>query len=506
MKRLLSFPVALAFGLAVVMCLTCRSRFQDPDTWWHLKVGQTIWESRSLPRSDQLSYTTGNHAWTPHEWLAEVSIYAAYKAAGYQGLALWLASLAVLVAVGVYALCCLYSGNAKVALLGGLVAWFFSSVGLAIRPHLIGYVLLVLELLALHLGARNPRWLWALPPLFGLWVNCHGSWVLGLIVLGVFVIAGPDRRRLGLALALSAAALFLNPVGPRLLAYPFDVMFHQSDNLASVSEWRPLDVHEPRGMGMLLVAGSILALSLIRRRPLRFPEAALLLVGAGMAFRHTRMLFAFGILAAPVLCRMLADAWENYEPARDNLRANTLLITASVLVILAAFPSAAHLDRQVKDANPGAAVEFLRRSGIEGRMLNEYVWGGYLIWASPERKVFIDGRTDIFDWTGVLADYGRWYTVQEDPQLLLSRYGVDYCLLRAGAPMASVLPYLPGWRRVYGDPAAVVFAKDRHAAQVSQGDEDPRKGVVVGIEVGPGQQQQAAQRAVGGQGGRHGQQ
>jgi hypothetical protein len=93
-------------------------------------------------------------------------------------------------------------------------------------------------------------------------------------------------------------------------------------------------------------------------------------------------------------------------------------------------------------------------------MLNEYLWGGYLIWALPEQKVFIDGRADIFAWTGVLGEYGRWYTLEEDPARLLDKYGIRYCLLRANAPMARVLLYLPGWKRVYGDEVAVVFVKE----------------------------------------------
>ena len=74
-----SFPVMLALAITVVICLSCRTRFSDPDTWWHLKVGEAIWESRSLPQSDQYSYTTNNHSWIPHEWLGAVSIYADRK-------------------------------------------------------------------------------------------------------------------------------------------------------------------------------------------------------------------------------------------------------------------------------------------------------------------------------------------------------------------------------------------------------------------------------------------
>ena len=101
-------------------------------------------------------------------------------------------------------------------------------------------------------------------------------------------------------------------------------------------------------------------------------------------------------------------------------------------------------------------------------MLNEYSWGGYLIWTSPERKVFIDGRTDIFDWTGVLRDYMRWQTLQDDPNKLLDDYKVDYCLLFKNSPISKVVALLPGWTKVYSDDLAIVFQRDALDSAVTE--------------------------------------
>ena len=92
-------------------------------------------------------------------------------------------------------------------------------------------------------------------------------------------------------------------------------------------------------------------------------------------------------------------------------------------------------------------------------MLNDYLFGGYLIWALPEQKVFIDGRADIFEWTGVLRDYGAWILLQNDPKGMLDKYRIDYCLLRSNASMTRVMRYIPGWKAVYEDGQAVVFVK-----------------------------------------------
>jgi hypothetical protein len=476
LRAAFSFPVALSFALAVLTVLTVGKRFDDPDVWWHLKVGEIIWTTHSIPSVDLFSYTTANHAWVAHEWLAEAAIFAAYLTGGYTGLMVWLCAVPSLLFVLVYAYCSLYSGNAKISLLGGLVAWFFGTIGLAVRPHVLGYLFLVLELLVVHLArTRNRRWFWALPALFAVWVNCHGSFVLGLMVLGISLgcsfiewRAGAlvcsrwpveQRRLLAITAVLSVAALFLNPIGWRLPFYPLNLYFQQTQNLASVTEWLPLDLLDLRAAVLFGVAAWFFLMVLVRRAELRLEELILLAFALGLAIRHQRMLFIFGILAAPIVCRLLANAWDKYDPARDLRMANTVMIAGAMSIIVAAFPSPGQIQKQVSKDSPVQAVDYIRRSGLKGRMLNAYEFGGYLIWALPEQKVFIDGRCDIFDWTGVLAAYGRWATLSEDPKLLLEKYGIDYCLFRKDAPQLQVLRYLPGWKKVYEDDVAAIFVR-----------------------------------------------
>jgi hypothetical protein len=125
------------------------------------------------------------------------------------------------------------------------------------------------------------------------------------------------------------------------------------------------------------------------------------------------MYFAFGILAMPVFCRLLATARHRYEPRRDYVSVNMVFIALVATAIAFDFPSASNLQEQVNRNNPVRAVEFIRRAGLSGRMLNEYNYGGYLVWAAPERKVFVDGRADLFEWAGVFGDYVRWSSLEE---------------------------------------------------------------------------------------------
>jgi len=167
----------------------------------------------------------------------------------------------------------------------------------------------------------------------------------------------------------------------------------------------------------------------------------------------------FGTLAVPVITRMMAGLWEGYDASRDSRVGNLLVSTAAILVAIFSIPGPENLRRQVAAAFPAGAVDYIRKTNLAGPMFNEFVWGGYLMWALPERKIFIDGRADFYDYAGVLSEYGDWYLVQEDPRRLLDKYGVKFCLLTPTAPEANVLPLLPGWREVYRDGNSVIFAR-----------------------------------------------
>jgi len=477
LQKVFSFPVMLAGLLVVLAVLTVRSRFDDPDMWWHLRTGQIIWTTHTIPATDLFSFTTGRHAYIAHEWLSQLLIYGAYRFGGYPGLMLWLCIFTSALLIGGYFLCSLYAENAKVGFLGALTIWLFATSGIAIRPQMVGYLLLVVELLLLHLGrTRNPRWFFAMPPLFALWVNCHGSFFLGLIVAGIFLFSSlfhfhrgslvsppwePHRlRTLALALVLSIAAMFLNPIGVKQILYPLNTFLHQHIGLSEVYEWQPLQFGEPRGLASLAALGCIFLLVLVRRTELFWHELLWLALGIGAVVGHRRLVFVFGILAAPILSRLLSTFWERYNPEQDHPLPNGVFLAASLLIAFLAFPDQQALARQVEEKSPVKAVEFLKVHHLSGTMLNEYVYGGYLIWAAPEYPVFVDGRSDVFEQTGILAQFGRWATLQADPRQLLDQYKINFCLLARNSPMAFVLPLLHDWTVIYSDDHSIIAVRN----------------------------------------------
>ena len=471
-----SFPAALAALLLVLTVFNVRGRLNDPDMWWHLKAGEWISHTHSVPRADIFSFTAAGHPWMAQEWLSELTIYGAYHIGGYPGLMAWLVVVSSALVLAGYLLCSVYSGNAKIGFLGGMVTGLYATVGFAIRPHMLGYLLLVCELLILDLGRRrDARWFYALPPLFALWINFHSSFIFGFAVLAIVLGCAflefewglvqarrwpwSAARSLAVATALSALALLANPLGPKLIWFPLDVMLHQTRILEFVVEWQQTDFGSERGLILLSGAGLVILVVLLRSAKVRIEELLLLAMLFYMAARHVRMEFLFGLVVAPVLCRLLADFWERYQPERDSITPNAVLILIAAALVVFLFPSSRALAEQVDKANPVKAVEFIRQARLSGPVLNDYAYGGYLIWAAPERPVFIDGRSDLYEAAGILKDYMRFVSLDTDPQLLLGKYKISYCLFSRDQPIVHVMQLIPGWKQVYSDAHAVVFAR-----------------------------------------------
>jgi hypothetical protein len=234
---------------------------------------------------------------------------------------------------------------------------------------------------------------------------------------------------------------------------------HQHVNLGSVQEWQPLQLNGQRGILFLAVLACSFLLVIMRQSELYLDELLLLGAGIWLAGSHDRMLFVFGILAAPIFSRLLSTTWEGYDPKTDRIGPNAVMMALSLLVVFLAFPSRANLAAQAEEKSPAGAVNFIKTHHLSGPMLNDYTDGGYLIWAMPEHPVFIDGRAEVYEWAGVLQEFGAWATLQTDPNTLLDKYGIQFCLLEANAPMTYVLPLMHNWKSVYSDSQSTIFVR-----------------------------------------------
>jgi hypothetical protein len=188
-------------------------------------------------------------------------------------------------------------------------------------------------------------------------------------------------------------------------------------------------------------------------------ELVLLVMGAWMALNHRRLVFVFGILAAPVVARLCSDFWDRYDAEKDRPLPNVIFIGLVAVALVLGFPNRQALAKEVNDGSPVQAVKYIKSHQLTGNMLNEYGYGGYLIWALPEHPVFIDGRADLYEWAGVLKQYQQWSLLQTDPNQLLDKYHISFCLLEKDSPMSYVFPLMPNWKKVYSDQQSVIFVR-----------------------------------------------
>ena len=445
----------------------------EPDIWWHMRNARTLLEQHSFSGFDSYSFTAAGSPWMNFEWLSEVPLYLGFRAMGLQGLLLVYFAVLVLIFIGVYYRCCHSGADCKDAAVATLGAICLAGVSIAPRTLLFGWLCMVGLLLVLDQFRRTGRGLWLLPLLFALWINLHGSWVFGLVVLGIFVASGlvegewgqvvatrwssAQLRKLLLASVASVAALFLNPFGYKLVFYPFDLLFRPQGVVQFIDEWQPVDFGTWNGKLALIVIFALLAAILLCKRRWRLDEVLLTAFSLWAALSHARFLFFAGLVLAPILAPALT-LFPPYDRELDKPWLNAAIMAAVLAAVILLFPTQAKLEQKVDAVYPRAALEFMDRQHIQGRLFNQYGWGGFIEWYAPQYKTFIDGRADIFIYNGTFRDFLA-ATALSNSEEIMDKYKIDYVLIPPTGPLTYFLQHSPRWQQVYSDQVAALFQR-----------------------------------------------
>jgi hypothetical protein len=466
----LSFPVVLAASLAYLVFVLSKRNIADPDLWWHLRNAQQLVATGHLPIADSYSFTAHGAAVLPFEWLAELPYYAAYKWAGLTGVFVLVFLLCTAIVLGIFRVSYLASGDVKNSFLFSIGAAILAAVSIGARTLLFGWVCLVLLMLILETVRRGGwKWLVLLPPLFCIWINLHGSWPMGLVVFGAFIVSGMiegawgqtyatrwsalEFRKLVLTALGSVAAIFVNPFGYRLVLYPFQVMFGGSPGMGQIQEFAPVDFQTPWGKVMILLIFSVLLVALFSRVRWRLDEVALVMLAFYFSLTHVRFIFLAGILLAPIFARRV-DLMTPYESGSDRRLNNAIALLVLFGLFFVSAPRRSNFQSPVK--YPVGAVAYMEANGIRGRLFHEWVWGGYLIWKMPQSKVFIDGRGDPYVPTGVLKDYFA-ALYDQNPQAVLDKYRIEYVLMSPDSSLVKSLTSSAAWSISYKDDASILL-------------------------------------------------
>ena len=474
--KLLAFRVVVPVALFVIIFMLAvhQSATLDPDMWWHLRTGKDIAATKSIPHTDNYSFTKAGSEWITHEWLSEILMYGIYRAAGLGGLVFVFSGMITIAFLIVYRRS---PGRPYLAGLAVLLAALSSTPLFGIRVQMITLLLASVYLALLDRFARagQTRVLWWLPPLMVLWVNLHGGFALGLglIVLYLFSLALDRKWKLLRPLAVTgvvcALVVPLNPNEFRIFLYPLKTLTSPS-MAALIDEWSSPDFHQPMFLAfaaLLLLTFGILAFA---PRPPRPGEFFLLLVTAFGGLQSSRHIPIFALIAAPIFAEHLGDVmkargWDQgfareLPSTPGRLLVSLLILVAPVaLAVFQFWHFVSHQHAYEAKVNPIAAVDFIRASHLPGPIYNRYGWGGYLIYRLyPEYRVYVDGRADVYG-DHFLFQMVNTYDGRAGWREPLDRYGIRTALISPEVPLASLLRDDRDWQKVYEDDLAVIFTR-----------------------------------------------
>lgn len=487
-RRLMTFVL-----MSLVFMLAVRA-ISDPDFWWHLRAGQFIWETRSIPRTDIFSSTFFGREWVAHEWLSEALMYSIHRAFGYAGFVVFFAlviSAAMWIALRRLAGRAGHPHVAGFALLLGALA---ASPTWGVRPQMFSFLFASIFFAVLDGYVRGEvrRGVWWFVPLTALWVNMHAGFALGLALIALTIaglvldawLSEEERegrvwtrvRPLVYVLVACAAAVVLNPNGARLYFYPFETLTSQA-MMKYINEWFSPDFHEPMFQPFAFMLFATFVVMILSRERVR-PSSLLMLAATGYAaLRSGRNVPFFALAAMPLLAehtwkwlsRQTWGAWLTKPEKRDDGSQLFLKVALNVLIFVAAPLTLCFIRvhqvtaRQAADESryfPVAAVEFIRENRLPQPVFNEYGWGGYMIWKlRPDYRVYIDGRADVYG-DAFMEEFLKTHDGIADWRAPLEREGVRTVVVSPDAPLASLLRQEKDWRKAFEDKQAVIFVRE----------------------------------------------
>jgi hypothetical protein len=483
-ERLTARTLLLGGVMTIVLVLFIGVE-QDPDFWWHLRIGRWMVENGRLPASDIFTFTATGHVWTDHEYLTEILMWLTYSTFGLP---------ALLVAFGLVTWAGFWFMFQQVR----RQPFVFAGLGLTIgavagapiwgpRAQMITFALSGLELYWLrgYLSGRS-RALNYFPLVMVLWANLHGGWVIGFVFLGVALVSellswawdqdNPAHRmharRLAIIGLASAVAVAATPHFLSLYPYPFQTQGSEAQQRLIV-EWASPNFHNVElrpfeAMIFLAVIGFAL------KRPSVY-DLLLTLLGLGLALQNVRNVALFVAAVTPVMINTYSDWWTEFAAARKwsfrlPPRNAFAAITAVVLVLIALVTTVrvynninpARQDKINTDTYPVAAADWLQAHPEVGtRMFNQYGWGGYLayrFYPQENRRVFIFGEAALMG-DDLLNEYEHIYTLHSDWKALLDKNRIDYVVENRGDPLPNLLATQPDWTLVYQDSVAVIYVR-----------------------------------------------
>ena len=455
----------------------------DADACMHWRVGEDMLRSGQVVRADTYSHTMPGAPVITKEWLSEIFFAAAGRLGGYKGLGV-LGALAIATTFWLLHRQLLREGNdLLIATLVTLLAAWAGVIHWLARPHVFTFLLLLLwngALRRFEADGRPMRLAVVLAALMLFWVNLHGAFLLGFVVLGAYWLGAviefirppaavprtAARRKifwLTIAGLLALAVSLINPNGWHL--HQHNIQFMRSSYLTNLLfEHRPINFHSSDALGFLMWLAALIAALAVRQRP-RLPASSVILIAGWtyLALYAVRNIPLMALVTAPIVASAFSACvrgrWreKSQRLSAENAASNGWPVVALIaLIAVVLVPRSTDMP---PDRWPVNAVKFINQhpEQFTGNMLNQHAWGGYLMWVMPERKVFVDGRTDFYG-EAFIRNFLDLTELRPGWREKLDTCKVSWTLLTTDHPLTQALALAQNWRLAYSDSLATIYA------------------------------------------------
>jgi hypothetical protein len=412
----------------------------DNSLFTHLRTGIDLVRTWHVPTTDPYSFTSGGEPWVVQSWFASLTYGLADRIGGLSLLRLEQGLLYGLLGLAVGTLA--RTGVARRTALAGALAVGIGAAYWSPRPLAFGLLGMAATILVVE---RRKPWWW-LVPIVWVWVNSHGSFVLGLGWL-VLVALGQwlDDREVrvlpwlgGFVAGLAVACV--NPLGPRLLVFPFVVLDRRAA-FAEVAEWKPPPLVRP---GPALAVACLLGVAIVcvvRRSRLRWRDGLPFAAFAVSGLVAQRNLPMAGVVAAPVLAHLLRPASVADEA---EVRPPFHVAVAGILGVLALLFVADAATTPALDL-AGFPVRAARLYDHPSRVLTTDVAAGWLLLEHRD-EVWFDDRVDLHP-VARTKDYVRLLHGDPEAMAIVDRSGADVVLWPEDEELDAQLAASESWRR-----------------------------------------------------------
>jgi hypothetical protein len=493
----------------------------DPDFWWHLKTGEYIYQTASLPETDPFAYTSLSEDPVQPEskrikfilnqyWLAQLVFYRTYHLFGFEGIILLRALILTLLVLLIYRSVRregfgLYS---SVILLIPVILLFRTFTGE--RPQLFSFLFAFLLLYLLEgfrkasVISQNVRpsnlnpvfYLLPLPFIILLWANLHGGFILGILIMFGYLFAENIKyilkkfghvlhprslRQLNVTVVIALLASLVNPNGYNVIPFmfEFETGLYKSMIIESVSPVTLIrsGFYEQQFVIYFILLSFFALLFIIRGKKLDLTDGVILLGFSVMSLSASRFIPFFAPAAILMIARY-SPGFVRKSAGAERLKSISarfdlpIAIILSILLVIVINNTDFFKSGIRENRFPEGAARFLKENKIAGNMFNPYVWGGYLIWnLYPEHKVFIDGRGLIgevfFQASKVMSAYPKAVEGMPEWKAILRAYRVDFILtfsvdIFSGrlVPLVRALLIDPDWHLIYMDNISLIFLRE----------------------------------------------